>query len=57
MIKYAYCLKKGEKIDDRKAVDYCITAGDFKAVCKHFSLRENSSKGINIIQLKLLPKK
>lgn len=54
MIKHAYCLKKGEKIEDRKAVDYCITAGDSKAVCKNFAIRENGSKGINIIQLKLL---
>lgn len=53
MIKHAYCIKKGEKIDDRKAVDYCLTAGNFKAVCKNFAIRENNGT-IKIIQLKLL---
>ena len=58
MITKAFCLKKGEVIDNYKTVNYCLHIGIGKAVCQNFSLKQISQKGeIKVIQLQLLPKK
>lgn len=53
MMKYAYCLKKQERIDDRKLADYCLSANTGKTICKNLRLLEISRKGKNLIPIKL----
>lgn len=52
MMKYAYCLKKQQKIDDHKSVEYCITGGTHETVCKNFRLIKINRDGKTMLEIK-----
>ena len=54
MTRQGYCLKKDEIVEDRKLADYCLSAGNFKTICKNLALLEKNDRGVKkILPIKL----